>query len=84
MGKPKSEPKLLNLNGTANGWKMEGLIIANTESLATLGSTVLRLLLPTTCRGPESTEAESEAVPVTNEKQDVPVPKRKRKRVSCR
>jgi hypothetical protein len=65
VDKPKGESKLLNPNGTANGW-MDGQInMENTESLATLGSIGCDVPVTTTSKDSENTSLGNQEVPVT-------------------
>ena len=75
VGKPKSEPEPLNPNGTANGWNDRQINIANTESLASLGSKGCEVSLQATTKDSESTEIGNQGVPVIGNESGSPVGK---------
>jgi hypothetical protein len=73
VDKPKVEPELLNSNGTAKGWMDGGIsTIANTESLATLGSKGSQVALADTPKDSVSTGIGNQAVPVRGKNQGLP------------
>ncbi|MGA2431484.1 MAG: hypothetical protein ABSH13_23515 [Candidatus Acidiferrum sp.] len=71
VDKPKGESKRLNPNGTAKGWIDRQMNIANTESLATLGSTSCDVPLATTSQDSESTKKGNQ-VPVSGKEKGSP------------